>query len=87
MTKAALTESTATQGPAITAIIVAPTPCAVVPPTTGTLSIMIRKLAAALAASTGTAFGCERISFVFLLARYQTGVVITHPAAIVSGPR
>ena len=87
MTKAELTASTATQGPAITAIIVAPTPCAVVPPTTGTFSIMIRKLVAALAASTGTDFGCERISFVLRLATYQTGMVITHPAAMVSGPR
>ena len=87
MTRAALTARQATSGPAITAISTAPTACAVVPPATGTLSIMTRNEKAAPKASTGIILGCERSCLVRRLARYQTGTVTAQPAAIVSGPR
>ena len=46
ITSATLTAMTAAQGPRMIAARAPPTPCAVVPPGTGTLNIMIVKLSA-----------------------------------------
>ena len=54
MTSATLTAMTAAHGPSTIAMSVPPTPCAVVPPGTGTLNIMIVKLIAAKMARSGT---------------------------------
>ena len=53
MMSATLTAMTAAHGPSTIAISVPPTPCAVVPPGTGTLNIMIVKLSAEKMASSG----------------------------------
>ncbi len=53
MISATLTPMTAAHGPRTMAIRVAPTPCAVVPPGTGMLNIMIVKLIALKIASSG----------------------------------
>jgi hypothetical protein len=54
MTRAMLTAITAAQGPNMIATSAPPTACAVVPSGTGMLNIMIRKLNAAAAATSGT---------------------------------
>ena len=54
MISATLTVITAAAGPSTIAASVPPTPCAVVPPGTGTLNIMIVKVNAEKIASSGT---------------------------------
>ena len=53
MTSATLTAMTAAHGPRIVATRTPPTPCAVVPPGTGTLNIMIVKVSAEKIARSG----------------------------------
>ena len=83
---AVLTAITAAQGPKTTAMRVPPTPCAVVPPGTGTLNIMTVKLSAEKIASSGTV----RLSRTFLtrcVASPHTGTVGTARAMATAGAR
>ena len=71
---AVLTAMTAAQGPRTMAISVAPTPCAVVPPGTGMLNIMIVKESAEKIARRGIV-RLFRTALTFCVAIAQTGTV------------
>ena len=74
MISAALTTMIAAHGPSTIATSVPPTPCAVVPPGTGTLNIMIVKHSAAKMASSGTV-RLSRTFLTFWVAMAHTGTV------------
>ena len=74
MIRATLTEITAAHGPRMIAVMVPPTPCAVVPPGTGTLNIMIVKVSAEKIARSGMV-RLFRTVFTRWVARPQAGIV------------
>jgi hypothetical protein len=86
ITNAILTAIVAAHGPNRIAVKTAPTACPVVPPGIGILNIIITKENAAPIASNGTCFVCN-VFFNLFDAIAQTGIIITNPAAQVTGPK